>query len=79
LNALIDKVKTKSPSMKPRGVAFAIESITALEHKNEQTFQRLEKVVLSKIEEFIPHYLVKILNSYYKSGYGSGELYDRII
>jgi hypothetical protein len=47
--------------MKPRGVAFAIESIANLEHKNEESYKRLERVVLSKIDEFIPHYLVKIL------------------
>lgn len=34
---------------------------------------------MSKIDEFIPHYMVKVLVSYYKMGYGSGELYDKII
>ena len=35
--------------------------------------------MLSKIDEFIPHYIVKVLNSYYKIGFGSGELYDKLI
>lgn len=65
--------------MKPRGVAFAIESISAMNYKNEEVFKRLEKVVVSKIDEFIPHYFVKVLTSYYKMGYGSGELYDKLI
>ncbi len=39
----------------------------------------MEKVVISKLDDFIPHYLVKVLNSYYKMGYGSGELYDKLI
>ena len=39
----------------------------------------MERVVLSRIDEFIPHYLVKILCSFTKAGYGSGELYDQII
>ena len=76
---LVDKVKMKTASMKPRGVAFAIESIANLEYKNEDTFKKLERVVISKLDEFIPHYLVKVLNSYYKVGYGSGELYDKLI
>lgn len=65
--------------MKPRGVAFAIESISNLEYKNEEVFKRLEKVVISKLDDFIPHYVVKVLSSYYKIGYGSGELYDKLI
>jgi hypothetical protein len=65
--------------MKPRGVAFAIESIANLDYKNEDTFKKLEKVVISKLEDFIPHYMVKVLASYYKAGYGSGELYDKLI
>jgi hypothetical protein len=76
---LIEKVKTKSPSMKPRGVAFAVESIANLNYKNEETFKRLEKVVLSKLDEFIPHYIVKVLSSYYNIGFGSGDLYDKLI
>ena len=79
LTALIEKVRIKAPSMKARGVAFAIESIANLKYKNEDTFKKLEKVVLAKIDEFIPHYLVKILHSYYKIGFGSGEIYDTII
>ncbi len=39
----------------------------------------MEKVVLSKLDDFIPHYLVKILASYFKIGFGSGELYDKLI
>lgn len=65
--------------MKPRGVAFAIESIANLDYKNEDTYKKMEKVVISKLDDFIPHYLVKVLNSYYKVGFGSGELYDKLI
>jgi len=79
ISEIIDRVKAKAASMKPRGVAFAIESIANLEHRNEESYKRLERVVLSKIDEFIPHYLVKILQAFYKMGYGSGELYDKLI
>ena len=65
--------------MKPRGVAFAVESVAKLASKDEEFFKRLEKVVLSKLDDFIPHYLVKVLSSYYGLGFGSGELYDKII
>ena len=34
---------------------------------------------MAKIDEFIPHYLVKVLQSYYKMGFGSNELYDQLI
>lgn len=44
-----------------------------------QAFSRLEKVVLTKLDEFIPHYLVKILVAYTKAGQGSGELFDGLI
>jgi hypothetical protein len=64
--------------MKARGVAFAVESLANIGHQEENTFRRLEKVVLSKLDEFIPHYLVKVLASYYKSGFGSGEFYEKI-
>ena len=55
--------------MKARGVAFAIEAIANVKvHDSEeqlsQVFTRLEKVVLTKLDEFIPHYLVKILVAY---------------
>ena len=39
----------------------------------------MERIVLSRIDEFIPHYLVKVLCSFAKAGYGSGELYDQVI
>ncbi|MFN9908386.1 MAG: hypothetical protein ACK56F_20040, partial [bacterium] len=42
-------------------------------------FARLEKVVLTKMDEFIPHYLVKILVAYTHAGHGSGELFDSLI
>ena len=47
--------------MKPRGIAFAIESISNLPIDNSDDFTKLEKVVLRKVKEFIPHYSVKIL------------------
>jgi hypothetical protein len=79
LNQLVEKVRLKTASMKPRGVAFAIESIANLDYKSEETFKKLEKVVISKFDDFIPHYMVKVLASYYKMGFGSGELYDKLI
>jgi hypothetical protein len=79
LNQLVEKTRLKTASMKPRGVAFAIESIASLDYRNEDTFKKLEKVVISKLDDFIPHYLVKVLAAYYKMGYGSGELYDKLI
>lgn len=39
----------------------------------------MERVTLAKLDDFIPHYAVKVLQAYYKSGYGSGELYDQLI
>ena len=69
----------KSPSMRPRGIAFTIEAVTNLNIQDKQVFDRFERVVLAKIDEFTPHYIVKILSSYYKMGFGSGELYDQLI
>lgn len=36
-------------------------------------------MVISKLDDFIPHYLVKVLSAYYRAGFGSGELYDKLI
>ena len=47
--------------MKGRGVAFAVESLCILQYKNEETFKRLDRVVLAKLDDFIPHYSVKVL------------------
>lgn len=47
--------------------------------QREEVFTRMERVVLSRIDEFIPHYLVKLLCSFTKAGQGSGELYDQLI
>ena len=52
MNLLIEKMKTKTASMKSRGVAFAIESIVRLNHTNEDTYRKLEKVVLAKLDDF---------------------------
>lgn len=76
---LISKVEQKTPSMKARSVAFAIESIANIGFKDEKTYRKLERVVISKLDDFIPHYMVKVLASYYKIGFGSGELYDKLI
>ena len=35
--------------------------------------------MLSRISEFIPHYLVKVLCSFTQAGQGSGDFYDQII
>ena len=79
LKKLCDKIKTKSPSMRARGIAFAIEAFSNLNFKDEELFNRMERVTLTKLDEFIPHYTVKVLQAYYKIGYGSGELYDQLI
>ena len=65
--------------MRPRGIAFAIEAISNLGHADKAVFDRLERVIIAKIDEFNTHYLVKIMNSYEKVGLGSGELYDSLI
>lgn len=54
--------------MKPRGVAFAVEAICQLPGVNEASFVRMERVILSKIKEFIPHYYVKMMVAFSKVG-----------
>ena len=65
--------------MRPRGIAFAVEAISNLEYEDKTVYDRLERVIIAKIDEFNTHYLVKIMNSYQKVGQGSGELYDSLI
>ncbi len=62
--------------MRARGVAFAIEAISNLNYSDKEIFDRIECVILAKIDEFIPHYIVKVMSAYYKMGYGSSDLYD---
>ena len=62
--------------MRARGVAFAVESISNLNYNDKEIYDRMECVILAKIDEFIPHYIIKVLSSYYKMGYGSSEFYD---
>lgn len=79
IQTLLDKVKTKSSSMRARGVAFAVEAISNLNHNDKEIFERIECVILAKIDEFIPHYIVKVMAAYFKMGFGSSELYDQLI
>ena len=36
-------------------------------------------MVLIQVDEFIPHYLIKMLCAFAKAGQGSGEIYDQLI
>jgi len=74
--SLVNVIKNKSASMKPRGVAFAIEAFSNLGIQDEELFKRMERVTLAKLDDFIPHYIVKVMQAFYNMGYGSGELYD---
>lgn len=70
--------------MRARGVAFAIDAISNIkipesEEQLSKVFARLEKVVLTKLDELIPHYSIKILVAYTQAGHGSGELFDSLI
>mmetsp|Transcript_17974 Transcript_17974/g.30585 ORF Transcript_17974/g.30585 Transcript_17974/m.30585 type:complete len:325 (-) Transcript_17974:938-1912(-) len=79
LKIIASKIKDKSPVMRARGIAFAVEAIANLKIYDQQMFQRFETVILAKLDDFIPHYVVKILHSYFKTGYGSGDFYDQLI
>jgi hypothetical protein len=47
--------------MKPRGIAFAVESFCNLKCKDEELFKRMERVILAKLDDFNIHYSVKVL------------------
>ena len=47
--------------MKPRGIAFAVESISKLNGDLEP----LERVILAKIQDFNIHYVIKTLDSFH--------------
>jgi hypothetical protein len=64
----VDNVQVKAASMKPRGVAFAIEAVSQIPGVSEASFIRFERIVLAKMKEFIPHYHVKILNGFTEAG-----------
>ena len=85
---LCEVLKLRSASMKARGVSFAVEAIANFvtkhkeiitEEQTEEIFCRLERVILSRINEFIPHYLIKVLCAFTQAGHGSGEFFDQII
>ena len=70
---------TRSASMRPRGVAFAVESFANLQVNNQEIFSRMERVTLAKLDDFNNHYLIKVLRSFYLMGMGSNDLYDQLI
>ena len=71
INKLVDLVKSKSASMKSRGVAFAIEAISNLGITNPEVYDRFERVTLAKLNEFNAHYTTKVLSIFKKEGFGS--------
>lgn len=82
LQAVIDRVRVKSPSMRARGLAFTAEALAEFHERGADTkaaFERLEISILAKLDDFIPHYLVKCLQSFTRAGYGSQELYDQLV
>lgn len=76
LRRLCKQVTQKSPSMKPRGIAFATESLCNLGYLDKESFEKIERVTLAKLDDFNHHYTVKMLSAFYKMGYGSNEFYD---
>jgi hypothetical protein len=77
--ALCHQVMQKSASMRPRGVAFAIESLCQLQIESKELYDRMERVTLAKLDDFNIHYIVKVLMSFSKMNAGSSDLYDQLI
>lgn len=75
---LIQKIKQKSPSMRPRGIAFAVESMANLDFEDKEVWERLERVIMAKMDDFNGHYLVKMMFAFKKMGAGSNDFYDQI-
>lgn len=65
--------------MKARGISFAIESFCNLRINDSEIFERMERVVLAKLDDFNNHYTVKVLKSFYEMGQGTNEIYDLLI
>ena len=47
--------------------------------KDSNLYKRMERVTLAKLDDFNPHYTVKVLQAFYKMGEGSNEFYDQLI
>lgn len=77
---MVSKLRQKAPSFRPRGTAFVAEALAVFKKHVDvsQAFERLELSTLSKLDEFIPHYLVKSLVSFVDAGAGSTDFYDKI-
>ena len=75
ITRLCEVLKHRSTKMKARDVSFAIRAITHFnkegfltqEHADE-LYKGLEKVVLAKLEDFIPHLLVDVFCSFSQAG-----------
>ena len=68
--------------MRARGISYAVESMTNInfgiieDSFADEVYTILDKVIQAKFSDFLPHYLVKILDSFYKVKKGSQELYS---
>jgi len=64
--------------MRPRGIAFAVESMANLDFEDKEVWERLERVIMAKMDDFNGHYLVKMMFAFKKMGAGSNDFYDQI-
>jgi hypothetical protein len=77
-SVIIPQAVQKSASMKPRGIAYTIESIALLNPSCQLSFSRLENVVLARIDEFNPFLLTKLLSSFPRD-LGSPQLFAAVL
>jgi hypothetical protein len=57
-------------------VGFIFRHMAEKRQNDKEIFERIECVILAKIDDFIPHYIVKVMAAYFKMGFGSSDLYD---
>ena len=65
--------------MKPRDLAFTMEAVSRLPGISDDLFTKFEKAALFRMQEFLPHYLIKIMVSFNRAQQGSGELFSQLI
>jgi hypothetical protein len=88
--SLLSTAFKKCVSMKSRGIKYVVTGLNNafpdgkipedlnLEFNNNQLYDRLEKVILTKLDDFTNHDLIYALESFFNTKVGSDKFYEKV-
>ena len=72
----VNQMSDRFMQLKPRDLAFTIEAVSHLPDVSDHLYTKFEKAALLRMQEFLPHYMIKIMVSLNRAQQGSGELFS---